>query len=316
MRTMASNAGRLAAVAGVADLIEYAHSLRFDDAEGAVTAARRAVGYASGGRRSPEACDLRSRAWGVLGNSLRIAGNLGAAGQALEVSERWRLMGSLSSGLEIESLQFGASLAIAGRRLDDATIMLRRAEDVACDLGDGREISRARIKRAIVATYEGKPAEAAEIILQAIASGDWTLDLRRCALEVLMFAYALGGEPRKALDVWLVSAAIYEGCGDLMRLKLRWVRGLIAAQMLGRTGELEALQREYAARSQPYNAALVGLDLAIYAAQSGDSETARAFLDEAEPILKACGVPADAGPCSTDSLRALRLALAAAGDDG
>jgi len=301
---------RLALVRGAADLISYAHSLRFDGADRAVGAARQAVAVAErcdlGGN---EGCDLRSRAWGVLGNSLRISGKLRAAGQALEVSERWRLMGSGSGELEVSGLFFRASLAIARRRLPEADSYLTQAEAVV--VTDPSRHIQARIKRAIVATYQGKLSEAVTLLRETMAEPEgWTLDLQRSAGEVLMFAYALDGEARKALEAWLVLAVIYEGCGDLMRLKLRWVRGLVSAQLLGRTAELRDLQAEYAARGMAYDAALVSLDLAVYAAQAGDHAAAGRHLDEAEPILRACGVPASTAT-SLDSLRALRLALAA-----
>jgi hypothetical protein len=313
---MPSGGGRLAVVKGVEDLVEHAYGLRHEDAATAVAAASAAVDLAERSRvRSPRDRDLRAHAWGVLGNSLRIAGQLVDAHRALDVAEWHRHVGSGAVPLQIEGARFRASLAVAEGQHGLASLELGRARDAADRIGDTLEGARCRIKLALVACYKGDLGEARVLAADALEGAAQDLDLLRSGLEILMASLALDERPLEALQILVASREAFEGAGELINLKLRWVRGLVAAQILGRLDGLREVQESYAERGMGREAGLVALDIAVCAANLGSFEVARKQLQDAQPILAAYGINAaltQAVYGEVAALRRLRTSLSAA----
>lgn len=292
------------------DLAAFAYSLRHEGGTRGLEVARMAAARA---RREPECpADTLALALLVLGNALRIAGNLRCAARTLRAGEKARLEGSCSWELHAFSLQLRASLSINSRRLEEAEALLQQAEAVAVRGGLGLEATKARIKRAICASYRGEAAEAVRIIRDALAQGEWAPDLRRAAIEIAIVNLA-DTEPIEALRLHVVSRPLYdaEDCPERMRLKYRWAGGIIAAR-LGRLAPLQEVRAAYLARDMAYEAAMVSIDLALGAEVRGDRQLASAYVEEAIPVLAICGLGDLGRPeISSPALKALRCALSA-----
>jgi tetratricopeptide (TPR) repeat protein len=217
--------------------------------------------------------EVRVKAWGHLGNALRVKSDLAGADRALATARRlWddlERRGKQPS--EVRLLSFEASLRRAQRRFADAQALLNRA------LSSGELICHLLLKKSSVlremGDFEGALRTSQEV--ETLLQSDDDPRLRFIAsfnsvdyLSVLeRFAEADARLP--------VVRRLAEGvAGEIERLRLRWVEGRIAAG-LGREEEglaiLEEVRRNFERREMSYDWALASLDLALLHLARGEN---------------------------------------------
>jgi tetratricopeptide (TPR) repeat protein len=278
-------------------LVAASHEEGFRAPREAEALARLALALA--GRLDPERCgegllaDVRARAWGALGNALRIAGDLRGAQAAFGTAgELWRA-GTRDRLDRARLLALQASLRRAQRRLGEADGLLRRAIAIYLRANEGHLAGEAILARAVVAKEAGEPERAIALLREAdrrVERGR-SLRLELCVRHNLADWLAEAGRFLEARAVLVRSRELYEHHRDRpSRLRRLWVEGKIAAG-LGRLEEAAGLLGQvrdgFAAEDLGYDAALAVLDLALVAARRGRAAEARDLAAEALPAFRA-----------------------------
>jgi tetratricopeptide (TPR) repeat protein len=219
--------------------------------------------------------DLRARTWGELGNAHRVNSDLDAAGDALRNATAWARRGTGDPLLAARLGSLFASLCADQRRFAEAARILGRVQAAYRALGDRHLAGRTLISLGIVLSNDGQPRPAVAAICEGLGlvDGEREPELRLLALHNLVFSLVEAGEYRRARTVLGQVRPLYRQHGDdLNLLRLRWLEGKIYAGL----GELEAavahfqaVRLSFAERGQSFDAALVGLDLAMLWARQG-----------------------------------------------
>jgi tetratricopeptide (TPR) repeat protein len=254
------------------DLLARCAELRYRNPEGMVRSAEEARGLAfrlhSLRYGAPLVADLRARALAELGNAYRVNDDLARAATALGEGAHWHERGTGDQPLLARLGELAASLFTDQRRFDMAIEMLENVRHIYERLGDSPNAARAAIKQGFTCREAGRTGEAVQLHIHGLRrlgpAGDPHLkltgvhDLALCLIDV--------GEAHSAR--WLVAGArrLYGGAGELNRIRLVWLRGKIwsALEMDRRAeGALRKAADAFRQMGQPYDAALVSLDLAL-----------------------------------------------------
>jgi tetratricopeptide (TPR) repeat protein len=234
----------------IAALFDSSYALRFRDparmlklAQQATSAAD-AVSLASKTGRTDSA-DLRARAWGLLSNAYRIAGQLELAGEALQTAERYWRQGSLASPLRTELLLRSAALATASGQLARAVALSRECAELCDGLGQQQERAAAKIQEAVAELYSSAPAAASRLLTCVLPLCD---SLRRPELALaarhnLMRCYIDLQRPEDAIVHHVQARDLYRKVSEpLVLLRASWQEGLLLAEV-GHTRNAEAALR-------------------------------------------------------------------------
>jgi tetratricopeptide (TPR) repeat protein len=237
---------------------------------------------------------------GFVGNTRRVEGDLTGAEAAFD--EAWRFSemdGAEPGGREFavwRLLDLTASLRRAQRRFPEALLLLDKARAAAPPEAAGR----IEFKRASVLEHAGEIEAALATLGEALAlltdSDDprlrWGVQFNLAANLCLLGRHAEAEE---------LLPAVCEGAralgNQLDSIRARWLTGRVAAGQ-GRDEEagaaFEEVRREFVARGNGYDAALVSLELAAVELERGRTRKVRALAEEMVGIFGSLGVRREA----------------------
>jgi tetratricopeptide (TPR) repeat protein len=289
----------------VKSLIEQSHDARYEDPETMLYLADLA-------RRAAEACaaestgsrarlaDLRTKAWGHYGNSLRVCGRLEQAQEALAKAEEYCAAGTGDPPVRARLYEQRASLATYQRHFEAAMDLAEEAGEIYHEIGDAHRFASSLVHKAIAALYAGTPASAVHLLNRAIPMIDQEDDphLLVAACHNLIRCYIDLDQPEQALFLHFKSRDLYKEFKDiLIRLRASWQEG----QLLRELGHLEAaeaaLQRArkgFLERGLSYEVAVVSLDLSTVYVKLGSAEQVRKIVTETMPIFRSLRVGREA----------------------
>lgn len=236
-------------------LVERSHAFRYRDPEKVLELALLA-------RLAADACstevagsparlaDLRCRAWGQLGNALRICSRLTEAEEILSKSQEYCASGTgdpLLRGLVFEWL---APLHYFERRWTDARQVIKEAEAIYEDFGEDQLLPRARIQSSIFEIECGEPAKALSLLRGTIPLlGGEEPYLLVAAYHNLARCYIDLGRPDEALSLSSATRSLTQSVKEpLIRARLAWQDGRIFQQL----GDLKAAEAAFLRARQEF----------------------------------------------------------------
>lgn len=265
--------------------LERSWSLRHEDPEEMVRLAMYATLIA--GKLEPaihgrkQVHDLQCRAWSALGNAYRVADDLDAAESALGQAAELYLKGTRDELLGARLFDLQASLFLARRAFSAALQTMDVVHEIYVRHGDLHLAGRALIKKGTYKGHANEPEEAIRLLQRGLAMIDADREPRLAltAIHNTAFCLVTCGRFREARSlVWQNLARYEEHGGQLDRIKLQGLRGLICAGLgeLDRAEEyLVAARRGFEEAGVRYHAAIGGLDLAVVWLRQGRRKEAR-----------------------------------------
>ncbi len=284
----------------VMSFLDRSHAARYQDP-------RRMLYWARLARLMAERCDrdtaggagkladVRARAWGQLGNALRVAGRLRDAERALSRADEYAAGGTSDPALRLELLSNQASLATFGRDFARSIELMDEACAIARSLGDRTELAKCFVKKAIATVYSGEPELAIRILDDAIPLIDGRDHrLLFAAFNNLGYCYLEAGRLQEALAVLPQARELAHQVGDeLVVLRVIWQEAKILYE-LGMLEEAEALfsraRDGFVERDLAYEAAVVSLDLAAIYLRLGLIAEVRRTVADVLPFFSSIGV--------------------------
>ncbi|HVT58160.1 MAG TPA: hypothetical protein VHR45_07150 [Thermoanaerobaculia bacterium] len=244
--------------------------------------------------------DVRARAWAELANAHRVADDLGSAEQAMCKAVSWQRRGSGDPLLLVRIADLMASLLANQRRFSEAIELQGKLQTFYLQRGDEHLAGRALIKEGMYTSDDNNFREALFLIAEGLALIDLDRDekLGLLAFNSLVTNMVKCGRLRQArIHLWR-GRALYQAYGDpLTLLRFDWLQAQIAAGL----GDFEraeqgflAIQQAFAEARQPYNAALVGLDLAALWVTLGKTVLVRGLVEEMITTFRALRIAREA----------------------
>jgi len=272
-------------------------------------------------RLSPDCCspelvrDLQLRARAHTANALRAAEDLVQAEREMDsVLERYRE--SLDPLIRGEVLFLAAILYRDQRRFRKATVLLDRAAAVYRGVGDTHQVGKMVLTKGTVLEAMGEPERAIASLRKAMGLLDAERDpyLQLCACHNLAWFLSCLERYSEAAEVYESHRKIYdEFPGFRVQLRRRWLE----ARLTYGAGEPDGLREAetglhevragFLAEGLTYDAALVGLDLALLYVRQGRHAEVRSLAEEMFTTFRAHGIQREA----LASLKLLQQATAA-----
>lgn len=239
--------------------------------------------------------DLRARAWGQLGNALRVSGRLRSAEQAMSRAEEYAAAGAGDLALRLDLLTYRASLATFERDFVRAIELLDEAGGIAREIGDQTRLAKCLLSKAIATVYLGEPQLAIGILDDAIRLLDNSdPHLLFAAFNNLGYCYLEAGRLQEALAVLPQTRELALQIGDDIHiLRVTWQE----AKILYELDLLEEAEAQFARardgfieRDLAYEAAVVSLDLVAIYLRLGLTTEVRRTVADVLPFFKSLNV--------------------------
>ena len=261
-------------------------------------AGRLDVGYYGAKRLA----DLQARAWGELGNALRVADDLDEADRAFGTSFELLLKGTGDPYLKVRLYDLQASFLGTRREFALAFAALDITHKIYLELGDNHLAGRSLLIKAIYTFYNGSPEEALRINRDGLRRIDETRDpdlLFQAVHNELSFLVYCGKfrEARRALFENTARLGRQVVVGEVNRLKLRWLQGQISAGLLELDGAEEAfveVKGGFESVGLGFAAALVSLDLGVVWMRQGRYRDTEDLVEEAADVFFALKIQREA----------------------
>ncbi len=295
------NARPFASLPLVSALVERSHAARYSDTAQMVLDARLAVAAAEAaglreGGQNELVSDHLARAWGQLGNALRVRSEVPKAEEAFARSLRHLDEGTGDPGLRAGVYEHLSSLRLARRQFAEGLQLLEDAIQIYRDLGDRSGEATVLLRLAIMRFTAGQPAQAIEPLNQSIRmlNRRQHRDLIRAGYHQLMRCFLELGRPVSAHTLWVDVEQLIKGCkGELEQLRWDWLRALIDRDM----GLLDAAETRLGRVREGFllhdlaiEAAVISLDLAeVYVRLKRVPDVVRT-VSEAIPIFRSLGI--------------------------
>jgi tetratricopeptide (TPR) repeat protein len=242
----------------------------------------------------------KARAWGSLGNTLRVLSDFRQAEQAFRKAETYLTAGWLDPLDEALLLEYQASLRRAQRRFDEALQMLDSAIVLYREVNEPHFQGRALMAKGLVLRYAGDYEAASAWFRDSLFLLDGGEEPRLLAVSQYNLIGCLhdSGRAQEAAALIPEARKLIEEVGqrsDLLRL--RWLEGTVAVT-LGRTAEGESIFLElieaFTADRLAYDVALVSLELSAVYARQGRTADVKRLATEMLPIFQSCEVHREA----------------------
>lgn len=269
-------------------LLDHVHEAGFSDPARAVDTARLAVTLAdllageSRGEERELVEGLRARAWGQLGNALRIRADHAAAERAFATASALLASGRVGPLETARVLDYQASLKRDQRRFDEAAALMDRVISLYRKVGQKALLGRALKQKSMVCGESGDLEGEIALLRRALEllSPDREPRTFLAARHNLISALCEAGRPREAFSLLFHTRPLYLKQGDRMNLlRLRWLEGTVA---LGLERHEQAAVAFHEVREAfleldlDYDAALASLDLTeVYALQGRTADVRR-----------------------------------------
>ncbi len=240
-----------------------------------------------------------------LANALRLAGDLAAAAEILQhVVSIWEQPKAQSAkAIEAEILTTQGTLRLFQRRFCESRKLLTAAIEVAEGTGDVTWQVNARLQRAAVRGYEGRPSDMIPDLHAVVVLLGNQKDANRlqilCVSQDLSYAYVETGEiDRAEAELPRIKAL----CEDLEHTtsgyQLLWLEGLIA-KARERPHQAESLFREaktgFSEIGDNYSVAMAALEIAILCHQQDRAAEVTALVtNEVIPVLESLALRREA----------------------
>ena len=249
---------------------------------------------------------LRGLAWGVLGNALRVQGDLPGAQRSFDMADSWWEGGTAGTedalGYEPILWDLKASLRTTQRRFPEALQLLDNAVEAFLhgEHRDSHRAGRSLVLKGLLLIEMGDSNSA----FQALRQADRLIDpereprLRLCIHHNLADNLSKAGRHREAaalLPGLKALAATHGSAQD--RVRLEWVEGRIAAGLGDHDRArrlLTHVRRSFLDEGNAFDAALAALDLAISYLQGGETPEVRKLADEMVAVFRESEVPREA----------------------
>ncbi|MEP7010485.1 MAG: hypothetical protein ABJC13_09205 [Acidobacteriota bacterium] len=286
-----------------AALIEEAQNLRRDDPEEGLELLDwalllpRADGFCDEGEAQGDlSCEIHAE----RANLLRLLGRHSEAEQAFDAAlVAWQVDGGSAEALFHLGDPY-ASFLLGRRRFAEADRLLAHLVVTLERRGDLPVAGKLALKRSLAAAYSGDPGKALPLVSEALRLLGGTespelLELRLTAAQHLIALYVQLGLVQDASDCAdAIRAEYYRHMGASDQAKFLFYDAQIY-DGLGRRGVAEGLLRRVKAQFQqlglPFQAAIVGLDLAVRLVERGRVQEARKLLArELIPTFRSIGV--------------------------
>lgn len=286
-------------------LIDSSHALRYKDLQEMLRLAglARAVAEVCTAEEtgSPSRLvDLRGRAWGHFGNSLRVCGQAREAEEALAIAEQYLAQGTGDPPLRARLREQQSSLRMLQGCYPQAIELAEEAAAIYQEIGRLHEFASALVHKAIACHYAGDCDEAIAVLNLAIPLIDHEKNphLLLAACHNLVFSYAALGLHEQALSLYFEFRDLYkEFDDDLNLLRMCWQEGRLLQEM----GHLQAAEAAllqarngFQLRELAHDTAMISLDLALVYVKLGWFDRLKQTVTEAVPIFTALRVGREA----------------------
>jgi len=244
--------------------------------------------------------DLKARAWAVLGNARRVAGELGTADMAFQRAEAL-LAGHAATGrprVRAEVLDLLASLRREQGRFEEAHRTLEEAEALFRQEGDRHRVGRVLINRARNYEEEGRLEAAVGLLSQAPELLDHEKEPHLSAYVQHNLTHAL-----VRLGQFQAARKQFQGLAGLRNwspLELQHLRAL-GGRIAAGFEEWEGAERAFwevrawfLEHDLIFDAALVTLDLALVLLEQGRDDELQKLAAEVLPLFQERGVTREA----------------------
>ena len=235
--------------------------------------------------------DLRARAWAYIGNSQRVRSDLQEAERSFDVASFHLKRGTRELLERAIFLDLKASLLRAQRRFDGALNLLRRAISIFLQEGDLHRAGRALVKLSTIYNYAGKSEECVSVLYKALelVDPDQEPRLLLSAWHNLSFVLAELGRFLEAQSIYRKARLLYRDFPDAWTQNRRkWLKGKIL-QGVGQSAQAETLllaaRDGFVGEGNPYDTALVSLELAVLYAGQGRTAELKRLAHEMVPIF-------------------------------
>jgi tetratricopeptide (TPR) repeat protein len=270
--TLVRNSRRFRSWALCELLIEEGFRRRFDDPTTGLERIQLAVAVSDRVSEDeyglPLVRDLQARAFAYLGNAERICSNYLAAEEAFRKARALLAEGTHDPLEKALVVRFEAHLAVAHRRFDLAPGLYDQAREIYRQCGEHNSEAMALLDKGYAFAVAERPADAVSYLEEGLSRLDAVAEPKRAlaARHNLVDCLNDAGRHAEAYRRLEELRPAYRELGDRLNLlRLHWLEGKIL-ERLDRTAEAEAALEEaregFLHREMPFEAALVGLDLA------------------------------------------------------
>jgi len=228
--------------------------------------------------------DLRARAWGYLGNTLRIRFELRDAQGAFENALIHLRLGTRDPLERALFLDLRASLLRDQRRFTAAERLLLRALQICRDVGETHRAGRILVSLSAVYEQAGTPERALAPLLEALELIDGKREPRvlLIAYHNLITALAETGRFMEAQRLLIQARSLYSRFPESVTWR-HWVEGRIAfglGQKGQAEGHLQVARNGCLTEGAIYDFALVSLELARLYVEQGRTAELRQIAEE------------------------------------
>ena len=294
--------------------------LRVEDPQRTVVFARLACRLAGDlgqdGYTARQVADFEARAWGELGNALRIAGHYAEAESTLmQAFDHWAA-GSRAARLRNRLFELSASLQGALKRNREAIATLTLVHAMCLEDGDRHGAGRALMSKALFTSYAGEPLAALALLREGLAAIDRRREPELEAIGLhneLLFLVDAGSFREARRFLWQHRARLVEGEGRLQRTRLTGLEGRIHAGL----GELERAERCFRAARSGFEedglalpASTAVIELAAVCMRQGRWEEASELGERAADTFMAHGIQGEGLMAVVTLQKAFELRLA------